>query len=323
MKKKLLSVVLVAACALSMVACGSGNTTKSSADKTYNVGVIQLVQHPALDAATQGFQDALKEKLGDKVVFDVQNASGDSATCATIANTFVSEQKDLILGNATAALQAAVAATDSIPVLGTSITDYGTALDIANWSGSSGKNVSGTCDLAPIDEQAALILELFPEAKNIGVLYCTAEANSKYQSDLIRGYLEQKGCTVTEFSFADSNDIAAVTQAACDASEVIYVPTDNTAASCTETINSVASIAGTPIVAGEEGICSGCGVATLSISYYDLGYSTGLMAYEILANGKDISTYPVEFAKDTTKKYNKTLCDQLGITVPEGFTAIE
>ena len=308
---------------------GTSSTTSTAApsqadaNKVYNIGICQLVQHEALDAATKGFKDTLTEKLGaDKVKFDEQNAQGDSATCATICNQFVSSNYDLILGNGTAALQAAYTATPSIPILGTSITDYGTALDMAEWTGVSGMNVSGTTDLAPLDGQADCIAELFPDTKNVGILYCSSEPNSIYQSTTIKGYLEEKGYTVTEYTFSDSNDVAAVTQSACDNSDLIYIPTDNTAASCTEAINNVADPAGVPIFAGEEGIAKGCGVATLSISYYDLGYETGEMAYDILVNGADPATTPIAYADEVTMKYNKEIADLLSWPIPDDLVAI-
>lgn len=317
--KKLLALVLTTVMMTTLLTgCGSGTD-----DGSYKVGICQLVQHPALDAATQGFMDCLTEKLGDKVNFDVQNASGDSATCATIANQFVSNDVDLILANATASLQASAAATDTIPILGTSITDYATALEIDNWTGTTGTNISGTSDLAPLAEQAAMLNELFPDATNVGILYCSAEPNSAYQAEVVRTELTNLGYTCTDYTFADTNDIATVATNAAAESDVIYIPTDNTAASATEVINNVCLPAGVPVIAGEEGICSGCGVATLSIDYYDIGYKAGEMAYEILVNGADITTMPVEFAETTTKKYNAANCDTLGITVPEGYVVIE
>jgi putative ABC transport system substrate-binding protein len=291
--------------------------------ETYDIGIIQLVQHPALDAATQGFQDALTEKLGENVTFDYQNAQGDSSNCATIVNGFVANDVDLILANATAALQAAFAATEEIPILGTSITDYATALDLDDFTGTTGYNVSGTCDLAPLDQQAALLNALFPDAKTVGLLYCTAEPNSVYQIDMIEGYLADCGYTTERFGFSDSNDIASVATSACDACDVLYIPTDNTAANNTELINNVCLPAGVPVIAGEEGICGGCGVATLSISYYDIGYAAGEMAYEILVNGADVSTMPIQYAPEVTKKYNADNCAELNITVPDDFVAIE
>ena len=300
-------------------AAAAADTAKTS----YRVGICQLVQHPALDAATEGFKAALTEALGDSVTFDEQNASGESTSCATIVNGFVASKVDLIMANATAPLQAAVSATGTIPILGTSVTDYASALEIDNWNGTVGTNVSGTSDLAPLDQQAAMLRELFPEAKTVGLVYCSAESNSKYQVDVIRGYLEQEGLTCEEFAFTDTNDVSSVTQKACDKSDVLYIPTDNTAASNTEAIANVVLPAKVPVVAGEEGICSGCGVATLSISYYDLGYTTGKMAVKILTGEADVSTMPVEYAPQVTKKYNAANCEALGITPPEGYTAIE
>ena len=287
------------------------------------IGICQLVQHPALDAATQGFRDALTEKFGGDVTFDEQNASGDAVNCATIINTFVSNNVDLILANATPALQAAVAATADIPVLGTSITEYGVALGIDDFNGVTGINVSGTSDLAPLNEQAAMVKELFPEAKKVGLLYCSAEANSIYQVKVVGEELGKLGYETEEYAFTDSNDVASVAQSAADSCDVMYIPTDNTAAAYTETIANVLIPAGIPAVVGEEGICSGCGVATLTISYYDIGYKTGEMAYEILANGADVSTMPIEYAPQFTKKYNAANAKALGIAIPEDYVAIE
>lgn len=339
--RKVMSLMMAAAMAASLAACGSSasegeesssaaGTAETSTQQTasgdgtvYNIGICQLVQHEALDAATQGFKDALTEKLGeDGVKFDEQNASGDTANCSTIINGFVASDVDLILANATAPLQTATQATSDIPILGTSVTDYATALDISDWTGTVGGNVSGTSDLAPLDQQAAMIQELFPDAQNVGLLYCSAEANSVYQCDVIEGYLTEAGYTVTRYAFNDTNDVTSVAQTAADASDVIYIPTDNTAASNTEAIANVVLPAKVPVVAGEEGICKGCGVATLSISYYDLGYQTGTMAYEILAEGADISTMAVEYAPNVTKKYNAANCKALGLTMPEGYEAI-
>ena len=328
--KKLISALLAVAMAASLAACGgapaSAGTDASSAagpvEASYTVGICQLVQHDALDAATQGFKDALTEKLGDAVRFEEGNASGDSANCSTIINGFLSTGVDLILANATAPLQAAAAATADVPVLGTSVTDYATALELDDWTGTVGTNVSGTSDLAPLDEQAAMLNEMFPDAGTVGLLYCSAEPNSVYQCTQIEGYLKEYGYAVEWFAFTDTNDVASVAQAACDACDVIYIPTDNTAASNTEAIANVVLPAGVPVIAGEEGICRGCGVATLSIDYYDLGYATGEMACEILASGADVSAMPVGTAANVTKKYNAANCQALNITPPEGYEAI-
>lgn len=329
--KKLLSLLCVAAMIFALAACGGSQAPAAEAPaaeapaeeaQVFNIGICQLVQHPALDAATQGFKDALTEKLGDAVSFNEQNASGDAATCSVICSQFVSDEVDLIMANATASLQAAASATNVIPILGTSITDYGTALGIEGFTGVSGTNISGTSDLAPLDGQAQMLSELFPDAKTVGLVYCSGEPNSKFQVETIAPMLTELGYTVTEYTFADSNDVANVTASACAECDVLYIPTDNTAASCTEAINNVALVEKTPIVVGEEGICKGCGVATLSISYYDIGYETGLMAAEILTEGADISTMEVRYAPQFTKEYNVSICETLGITVPEDYVAI-
>ena len=311
--KKAIAILLCLMMALAAASAGAAT-----------VGICQLVQHPALDAATQGFIDALKAEIPD-VEIDLQNASGDSATCATITNTFASNGVDLIMANATPALQAAVAATGDIPILGTSVTDYATALDLEGigLGTPTGINVSGTSDLAPLDGQADMITELFPEAKTVGLLYCSAEPNSVFQIQTIRGYLEAKGLTTAEFSFADSNDVASVVESAVGAVDVLYIPTDNTAASVTETIAGVVLPGGLPVVAGEEGLASGCGVATLTISYYDLGTATGKMAAQILKDGADVKTMAIQAAPTFTKKYNAANAEQLGIAIPEDYQPIE
>lgn len=318
MKKQVLAAALATVMAGSIV----GMSVSAEEGQTYNIGICQLVQHEALDAATQGFKDALVEELGDAVTFDEQNAQGDPNTCSTIINSFVSNGVDLILANATPALQAAAAGTNEIPILGTSVTEYGVALDIDGFDGTVGGNISGTSDLAPLDEQAAMLNELFPDAKNVGLLYCSAEANSQYQVDTVKAALEELGYTCEYYSFADSNDLSSVVTTAANDSDVIYVPTDNTAASNTEIINNICLPAGVPVIAGEEGICAGCGVATLSISYYDLGVGTGKMAARILKDGEDISTMPIEYAPTFTKKYNAANCEALGVTVPDDYVAI-
>lgn len=301
----------------------SEKTENMASGDTYTVGICQLVQHDALDAATQGFKDALVEELGDAVTFDEQNAQGDSNTCSTIINSFVSSDVDLILANATPALQAAQAGTNEIPVLGTSVTEYGVALGIDDFSGTVGGNISGTSDLAPLDEQAAMLNELFPDAKKVGLLYCSAEANSQYQVDTVKTALEELGYTCEYYAFSDSNDLTTIVTKAAEENDVLYVPTDNTAAANAELVNNVCQPAGVPVIAGEEGICRGCGVATLSISYYDLGVGTGKMAAKILTGEANISEMPIEYAPQFTKKYNKSLCDALGITIPEDYVAIE
>ena len=315
MKKKL-SLLLV----LALVLAGCAAAPKE--EGTYTVGICQLAQHDALDLATQGFMDALNEALPGQVTFDNQNASNDIPMCSTIVNQFVAADVDLILANATPALQAASAATIDIPILGTSVTEYGVAMGIKDFNGTVGGNVSGTSDLAPLDQQAAMIQEWFPDAKNVGLLYCSAEANSQYQVDVVKAELEKLGYTCEFYSFSDSNDLAAVAESAAAASDVIYVPTDNTVASNAALIDNICRPAGIPVITGEEGICAICGVATLSISYYDLGVATGKMAAKILTGEADISTMPVGYAETVTPKYNADICASLNITPLEGYEAI-
>lgn len=324
--------MLAAGLSVSLAACGSGSSdstasgssSTSGADGKYTIGICQQMEHEALDAATQGFQDACNEKFGEgNVEFDVENAQGEQTMCSTIINNFVSSDVDLILANATLPLQTAAQATADIPILGTSVTDYATALGIDDWTGTTGVNISGTCDLAPIEEQEDMMLELLPDVKTVGILYCSAESNSKYQAELFEKELEADGVEYKEYTAADSNEIQSVVTNAVEECDAIYIPTDNTMAANTQIINNICLPAKVPVIAGEQGICSGCGIATLSISYYDIGYRAGEMAYEILAEGADISTMPVETAPEVTKMYNPTNCEALGITIPDDYEAIE
>ena len=321
MKKKIAIILAAAIVLVSCVALVMCNK-KDDGKKTFKVGICQLVQHPALDLATQGFMDALKEELGDQVIFDVQNASGEATVCSTIVNKFVTENVDLIMANATPALQAAYNASETIPILGTSITEYGVALDTTLTNGIVGGNVSGTSDLADLTAQANMILEFMPNIETVGIIYCSAEANSKYQVEEVTKALSAKGVTVKAFPFSDSNDISSVVNAACAVSDAIYIPTDNTAASCAETIGNIVSEKKIPVFAGEENLAKSCGVASLTISYYDLGVATGKMAAKILKGEADISNMPIEYAP-ATKKYNKEMCDLLGLTVPAGYVEME
>ena len=329
--KKLAAVMLAATMTVSLAACGGSSSSDSkSADsssdsgKVYKIGICQQLEHEALDQATQGFEDACEEKFGkDNVKFDLKNGQGEQANCATIANNFVADNVDLILANATTALQCAAAATSDIPILGTSITDYATALDISDWTGATGMNISGTSDLAPIDKQEDMLVELVPDAKTVGILYCSAEPNSAYQAGLFADALKEDGIAYKEYTAADSNEIQSVVTSAVSECDALYIPTDNTMAANTEVINNICLPAKVPVIAGEQGICSGCGIATLSISYYDIGYKAGEMAYDILVNGADITTMDIETAPNVTKMYNATICEELGIKVPDDYEAIE
>lgn len=330
--KRIIGVILavaMVACMFAGCAADLSNEEESSdavaavSGKVYKIGICQLVQHDALDAATNGFMQALKDKLGDNVEFDLQNAAGDSPTCATITNQFVADKVDLIMANATPALQAAMASTADIPIVATSITDFATALETTDWTGTTGINVTGTADLAPLAEQAEMIKELVPDAKTVGILYCSAEANSKYQSDVISAELTKLGLAYNIYTVADTNEIASVVTKACSEVDVLYIPTDNTIASATSAVDEIAAPAGIPVIAGEEGICKGCGVATLSISYYSIGYAAGEMAYDILVNGKNPADMEIQYATELTNKYVADRCTALDITVPEDYVAID
>lgn len=343
--KKMLAALLAALMVLSLAACGASSapaattapaateaaapaateaaTEAAAPAKTYTIGICQLVQHPALDAATQGFKDALTAKLGDAVVFDEQNAQGDSATCSVIATGFVSNQYDLIMANATPALLAAVSATDTIPILGTSVTDFASALAVdAAADGSLGMNVSGTSDGVPAQLYADCVMELVPDAKKVSVLYCSAEPNSVLQADQFIACMDAIGVATEVFTFSDSNDIQSVTATAVEGADALYIPTDNTAASNMTIVSGVCEPAGIPVICGEEGMCSGGGLATVSISYYDIGTACGEMAYDILVNGADISKIPVGYSQNPVKKYNADYAAAINFTLPEGYEAI-
>ena len=321
---KMTATMMVAAMALT--ACGGSTEApveEAASGEAYTIGIVQQLEHPALDAATKGFQDKLTELLGEEnVVFDYQNAQGEQTNCTTIATKFVSNNVDLIMANATTALQSAAAATADIPIVGTSVTDYVTA-GVVDSNEAPGKNVTGASDLAPVDQQIALLLKLVPDAKKVGIVYCSAEPNSEFQSKLAQAELDKAGIAWAEYTAADSNEVQSVVTKAVSECDVLYVPTDNTMANNTEIIKNIAVPAGIPVIAGEEGICSGCGLATLSISYYDLGVKAAEMAYEILVNGANPAEMPIEYVSDgITAKYNPEIAEALTITVPEDMVAI-
>lgn len=326
-KKKIIAIVMMALLCMSLAACGGGSQEEGGSDSgSYTVGICQLVQHDALDAATQGFKDALTEELGDAVTFDEQNAQGDSAVCATIVNGFVSNNYDLIMANATPALQAAVSATTDIPILGTSVTDYGAALEMEfDPQGGTGINVSGSSDGVPGQLYADLVKELVPDAKNVSILYCSAEANSKVQSDdfeeAMKATMPDTTCTV--FTFSDSNDIQSVATSAIADCDALYIPTDNQAASNISIIKNVCEPAKIPVIAGEENMCANGGLATISINYYDIGHACGEQAVQVLRDGADITTMPIAYASDPVKEYNAEYAEAIGFTVPDSYKAIE
>ena len=317
--KRMVAIVLAVLMMLALTACGG-----TAGDGKYVVGICQYMPHGSLDQATQGFKDALMEALGmDKVIFKEQDAAGELSTCSIIMVGFLAENVDLILANATPAVFAAVSATDEVPILGTSVTDYAAALGMSEWNGIVGNNVSGTSDLGPLDEQAAIIQDLFPDAATVGLLYCSAEPNSVYQIEVMEEFLTQMGYTCERFVFNDANDLHSVTQAAVGVADVMYMPTDNVAANYPETIGNVLLPAEIPLVTGESNSCRVAGVATVSINYYDLGYITGEMAAKVLTGQADISQMPIAYAKGATKLYNPELCEKLGVAVPAGYEALD
>ena len=319
--KKLIALVCAALMVASLAACvPAANTTD---DGKYVVGICEYMPHPALDQATAGFKAAVIAGLGEEnVTFEVGNAAGEATNCTSIVTDLISKKVDLIMANATPSLVAAANATETIPILGTSVTEYGVALGIENFSGTVGGNISGTSDLADLDQQAQMILDWVPTAKKVALLFCNAEPNSKYQVDEVQDYLEAKSIEVKQYGFADTNDLSAVTTQAADWADAMYVPTDNVVANNAAAIYDICKPKNVPIIAGEENTCAGCGIATMSISYYELGYATGEMAVKILKGEKNIAQMPIEYAPTATKKYNETICQELGIQPLDGYVKI-
>lgn len=305
-------------CALVFVGVLAACDAPAADDGKYVIGICQFTPHPALDAATQGFKDAVTEALGaENVTFDFQDAANESTNCSTIINGFVSANVDLIMANATPAVAAAYNATETIPILGTSVTEYGVALGLNKFEG--GINVSGTSDLADLNMQAQMVIDWVPGAQKVALLYCNAEANSKYQVDVVKAYLESKNLECKLFGFADTSDMMSVTTEAVNYADAIYIPTDNTVANYATAIGNICIPAGVPVIAGESGICSGCGIATMSIDYYDLGVLTGEMAVEILRDGANIEQMPIRYVQDVKYLYNEDVCNALNIEPLEGY----
>ncbi len=304
------------------------DTAKAEAGKTFHVGVIQLVEHPALDAATKGFEEGLEAALsadGYSVEFDYQNAQGEQANCATIATKFVNDNDDLIMANATPALQAVAAATGDIPIVGTSITDYKSAGVIKD-NNEPGTNVTGASDLAPVDEQIKLLQKVAPDTKQVAILYCSSEANSKFQVELAEAALDAAGIAYKEFTVADSNELQSVVSNAVSSCDAFYIPTDNTIADNMSIVKNATLPEKIPVICGEENMCKNGGLATLSISYYDLGVAAGKQAYEILVNGSNPATMPITFVSEgITSEYNPEVAKAIewDESLLEGLTAIE
>lgn len=316
---RIIALVGAAALLMGLAACGNGATGDSG---KYTIGIIQLVEHPALDAATEGFKAAVTEKLGaDKVEFVYQNAQNDVNNCTTIVGKFVSDKVDLIMANATPAVQAAASATGDIPVIGTSVTDYQVA-GVVDSSEKPGRNVTGVSDLAPIDQQVELLTALCPEAKTAGIVYCSSEPNSIYQAEQAQKQLEAAGLAVKVYTVADSNEIQSVVSKAVEEIDVMYIPTDNTMADNMGIVKNITLPKKLPVFCGEENMCKNGGLATLSISYTDVGRQAGEMACKILTEGAKPAEMAIQYVPDVVKKYNAEVAESIGWTIPEGLEAI-
>ena len=315
--KKIIAMALALMLVLSMAACGTAGETN---DSGYSVGIVQLMQHVALDQATQGFQDALKEKLGDKVSFDVQLASGEPTNCTTIVTKFVNDGVDLIMGNATPAVIAAKEATATIPIIGTSVTDYvAPEAAIVASNEAPGANVTGYSDMSDIAAHVELTQKLCPNAKTVAIIYCSAEPNSVIQGDQAKTLYEKAGFKTVILTASDITTISSVVTSACSQADVIYIPTDNLFAENMESVKNIAEPAKIPVICGEGGMAKSGGTASVAIDYYVLGYRAGEMAYEIMVNGADPATTPIGFmtADDMELVINEENVAAIGLTVPE------
>ena len=318
--KRVLALIVTTLMLLSLCACGTSNQVNESGEKVYTVGIVQLMQHVALDQATQGFQDALTEKLGDQVAFDIQLASGEATNCTTIVTKFVNSDVDLIMANATPAVIAAKEATATIPIIGTSVTDYvAPEAAIVASNDAPGANVTGYSDMSDIAAHVELTQKLCPDAKTVAIIYCSAEPNSVIQGDQAKALYEGAGYTVVTLTASDITTISSVVTAACDQADVIYIPTDNLFAENMESVKNIAEPAKIPVICGEGGMAQAGGTASVAIDYYVLGYRAGEMAYEIMVNGADPATTPIGFmtAEDMELVINEENVAALGLNIPE------
>lgn len=304
-----------------MTGCGSSTDKKTEAgkdDKVYKIGITQYVEHDALDASYKGFVDGLADagyKDGENIELDLQNAQADQSNCQTIASKLVKDKKDLILAIATPAAQAVANETKDIPILVTAVTDPADA-KLVESNEKPGTNVSGTSDLTPCKEQMELLTKLVPDAKKVAMLYCSAEANSKFQIDLAKKAAKDLDLETMDATVADSNEIEQVVKSLKGKVDAIYTPTDNVIAAGMTTVSMVADDIGIPAIVGEEGMCNGGGLATYGIDYYKLGQQTAKMAVKIL-EGEDVSKMPIEYQEDCELIINKDAVKKLNITVPE------
>lgn len=317
--KKFLAAAAACLMVAGLAACGNKPSTPSNPDeKVFQIGIVQLAEHPALDEATRGFKEFLTEKLGDKVQFNVQNAQGEQTNCTTIVNQFVSSKVDLIMANATNAVKAAREATSDIPVVGTSVTDYVFSGLVAS-NEAPGANVTGASDMNPVNVQVQLMKTLCPEVKTVGIVINSGEENSAIQAEEAKTAFEAEGFAVKIYSVADTNEIQTVVTAARNEVDAFYEPTDNLIAANVPTMSNITTAAGKPVICGEGGMCESGFLATYAISYYELGRAAGEQAFNILVNGADPATTPIFFfdVSQLTLVVNEQNAAELGITIPE------
>jgi len=314
MKRTAKAMALVLAMALFVVFAGC-----TQGKKVPTVGIIQYMEHVALDSAREGFIAALKDNgyvEGKNITFDIQNAQGDQTNLSTISDRFVSNKVDLVLAIATPAAQSIAGKTSEIPILGTAITDY-VAARLVQSNEAPGLNVSGTTDMNPIKEQIELLVMLVPDAKTVGVLYTSSEDNSIVQAKIAREYIEAMGLKYVEVTVANSNDVQQATQSIVEKCDAIYIPTDNTFATAIPTVYGVTSKSKTPVICGEAGMVENGGLATLGINYYDLGYQTGLMAIKVLKGEAKPATMPIEKPEKYDFAINGTVAEEIGLKIPD------
>ena len=317
--KKFLAAAAACLMVAGLAACGNEPSTPSNPDeKVFQIGIVQLAEHPALDEATRGFKEFLTEKLGDKVQFNVQNAQGEQTNCTTIVNQFVSSKVDLIMANATNAVKAAREATSDIPIVGTSVTDYVFSGLVAS-NEAPGANVTGASDMNPVNVQVQLMKTLCPEVKTVGIVINSGEENSAIQAEEAKTAFEAEGFAVKIYSVADTNEIQTVVTAACNEVDAFYEPTDNLIAANVPTMSNITTAAGKPVICGEGGMCESGFLATYAISYYELGRAAGEQAFNILVNGADPATTPIFFfdVSQLTLVVNEENAAELDITIPE------
>lgn len=307
--KKIGIFAVLLAVLLTTFACGSNEVKeKASANGGYKIGVLQFIQHQALDLCNKGFTDYLDEK-NVTYTLDYQNASGEQSACQTIAEKFLNEKVDLVHAIATPAAQSAMAVCEGINIISSAVTDPAS-------SGLEGENMSCASDLTPVEAQFDLLKELIPDAKTVAILYCSSEANSKIQADMAIAAARKRGLTPKEYTIVTSNDIQTVVESMIGNVDVLYVPTDNTVSAGFSTVAQICNDNKLPTIVGEEGMVDQGGYATYGIDYYELGRAAGALAVEVLVNGKKPSDMPVVYLDSNAcqRKINEETANILGLS---------